>query len=660
MFLTGRTNTTNGRTTSLNLNPSQNSNATNSKVTRSVVLIASLSVCAGLYQFNISDNRFEHTVADTQSTFTNAVLDATSTEATPTATENSVVNANKVNSYIVRVNDFELLKSELARLELTPTHELEIIKSVAVDLTKEQVLDLEKRLGAKVTLNYAVETASAKSNGGKHPLLQYQPEAVVANFVGAHNEHLNGQYGAGVTIGYIDTGLDHLHGNALDVYNLDKYWGTYDAVNDSEHNYLREQHGHGTHVASIAGNSEMDQYGKIYGVAPNALSVGIKAFDVNGQGSYADVIRGIQWGIDNKDRINLRVLNMSFSGPVQSYYWDDPLNQAIMTAWQAGIVVVASSGNKGPEPMTVGVPGNIPYIITVGAMTDNYTPYNKSDDRLAIFSSVGPTLEGFAKPEIIAPGGHLSGLMASDTYFVNAYPEYHDGGGYFQMSGTSQAAAVVSGAAAMLLSRYPNLSADDVKCRLMESAKSAKDASTNAAYSVFQQGAGVIDLNAALSSTATGCANVGLDIAADLAGTKHFKGPAKLDANGDFYIENTGSQYLWDVPQNFDNAEGTAWKDAIQAGGNHTWYSTFGTDGGSIWSTNYDMSTQINEQMEFEERTQFLWGNEVLSTDGGSIWSTGGSIWSTGGSIWSTGGSIWSTNVSTSTTIQVNSWVEQQ
>lgn len=636
MFLTGRTNTTSGRTTSLNINPSQNSNATSNKATRSVVLVASLSICAGLYQLKASDNHFEHTVADTKSTFNNALLDAIPIEATPTITENSIGDQSKVNSYIVRVNDFERLQTELERMSLTPTHELHIIKSVAVELTKAQVLDLEQRLDAKITLNHSVQTANNGNGGGQ---LQFQPEAVVADFVGAHNEHLNGRYGAGVTVGYIDTGLDHFHGNALDVYNYDKYWGTYDAQNDTEHNYLREQHGHGTHVASIAGNSEMDAYGRIYGVAPNALSVGIKAFDVNGSGTYADVIRGVQWGVINKDRINLRVLNMSFSGPVQSYYWDDPLNQAIMTAWQAGIVVVASAGNRGPEPMTIGVPGNVPYVITVGAMTDNYTPYNKADDKLAAFSSVGPTVEGFAKPEILAPGGHLSGLTASDSFFATNYPEYHDGGGYFQMSGTSQAAAVISGAAAMILSQNPSLSADDVKCRLMESAKSAKDAFNNNAYSVFQQGAGVVDLSAALSSTTTGCANVGLDIAADIAGITHYKGPAKIDANGDFYIEDTGNQYLWDIPQDLNSAEGMAWKNDIQNGGSHSWYSTFGTDGGNVWIGNHDMSLHTASQLEFEQDTNFLWNNGVLNTDGGNIWIG---------------------SVDITTPIQVNNWVQQQ
>ena len=110
----------------------------------------------------------------------------------------------------------------------------------------------------------------------------------------------------------------------------------------------------------------------------------VKAFDADGQGGYADVIRGIDWIVQNKDVYGIRVLNMSLSAPPRSHYWDDPLNQAVMAAWEAGIVVVASAGNGGPDPMTIGVPGNVPYIITVGAMSDNFTPGDGSDDRAAV------------------------------------------------------------------------------------------------------------------------------------------------------------------------------------------------------------------------------------------------------------------------------------
>ena len=99
----------------------------------------------------------------------------------------------------------------------------------------------------------------------------------------------------------------------------------------------------------------------------------------------------------------IRVLNLSFSAAPQSHYWDDPINQAVMALWQAGVVVVASAGNTGPDAMTIGVPGNLPYIITVG-VSDGMTPQTFDDDYLASFSSCGPTAEGFVKPEIVAPG----------------------------------------------------------------------------------------------------------------------------------------------------------------------------------------------------------------------------------------------------------------
>ncbi len=123
------------------------------------------------------------------------------------------------------------------------------------------------------------------------------------------------------------------------------------------------------------------------------------------------MIRGIDWIVANKDTYGIRVVNLSFSAPPQSYYWDDPLNQAVMAAWRSGIIVVASAGNLGPDPMTIGVPGNVPYVITVGAMTDNFTPDDGSDDVLASFSSPGPTLEAFVKPEMVAPGGHVVSTM---------------------------------------------------------------------------------------------------------------------------------------------------------------------------------------------------------------------------------------------------------
>ena len=124
-------------------------------------------------------------------------------------------------------------------------------------------------------------------------------------------------------------------------------------------------------------------------------------------------------------------------------------------------------------------------------MTDNHTPADLSDDRLASFSAAGPTYEGFVKPEIVAPGGHVVGILDVGSQIAIDHIEYRESGNYFVMSGTSQATAVTSGIVALMLQANPSLTPDDVKCRLMSAANPAVDGSGNLAYSIFQQGAGL-------------------------------------------------------------------------------------------------------------------------------------------------------------------------
>jgi serine protease AprX len=532
-------------------------------------------------------------------------------------------------SYIISASSYQSLQKELATLNVKPTHRLAIINAVAVSLNDEQLVELQARLIVQVTINHKV-----KLSGNAWGKRRWQPKAVVADYIDASSAHSVRNFGDGVTIGFLDTGLDQLSGLSNDLYGRDKAWGTYDAINNRVSNYDNEASGHGTHVASIAANSDYDVHGKIYGVAPNAALVGIKAFDGTGKGTYADVIRGIDWALQVKDQINLKVLNMSFSGPVRSYYWEDPLNQAVMKAWQAGIVVVASAGNTGPDPMTIGVPGNVPYIITVGAMTDNYTTSN-SDDKITTFSAAGPTVEGFVKPDVIAPGGHLSGLMSFDTQIVMEHPEFHDGGRYFEMSGTSQAAAVVSGVVALMLTNDPTLTPDEVKCRLMDSAHNAVKSDGTLAYSVFQQGAGIVNVTDALLSSASSCANQALNIAQDLAGENHYFGPANINEDGNFYIEGLGQEYVWNLEQSNVEGDGLLWKTSFDT--NVSIWQNSATTNGLLWKTNFETN--------------------------GLLWKTG---FGTDGLLWKTSfdvdGLLWKTSVDIngSDTIGINNWVTPQ
>ncbi|WP_274053788.1 S8 family peptidase [Thalassomonas haliotis] len=523
---------------------------------------------------------------------------------------------------------------------MTPSHELKIINALALELTTEQLSLLKEQLDIKVTTNHKVELS-----GKGRAKLADRPLSVVNDLIKATPVQYQASYGQGVTIAFLDTGLESFPG--LDA-NEDgwgrfcymDFCGAYDAIADRfTYDGYSEESGHGTHVASIAVNSDRDANGKLYGIAPNAGLLGIKAFDAEGKATYADVIRGIGWAVQEKDRFNLRVLNMSFSGPVRSSYWEDPLNQAVMKAWSEGIVVVASAGNLGSTPMTVGVPGNVPYIITVGAMTDNYTPNDLSDDKLADFSSAGPTVEGFVKPDLIAPGGHVAGLMSNQAQIAQEHPEYKLAGKYFEMSGTSQATAVISGVAALILANDPSLTPDDVKCRLMSTAQAALNNDGSLAYSVFQQGAGLVNAAAAVNSNASACVNQGMDIALDMSGQQHYQGPVSVDIDKNFTIEGQANDY---VP--FTD-------EAVISDKKVSWQGDVATDI-VIWKTSLVETSDNNYSIASASSKSALQ----------SFFETDIVIWKTSLDALDTDIVIWKTNVDfdASETIQVNNWVEQQ
>jgi serine protease AprX len=438
--------------------------------------------------------------------------------------------------------------------------------------------------------------------------------------VRADQLHKQGIKGASVGIAIIDTGLWGSNFLNKDSTNAPRINAYYDAISDYELDpyytgQFEDPHGHGTHIASIIGNSAPVRNsdgspggGSYSGIAPDSELTVIRAFDSEGKGTYADVVRAISFAVENKDRLNIDVINMSFGGQPRSHYWDDPISQAVMTAWDAGIVVIASAGNLGPDPMSVTVPGNNPYVVTVGAMTDSYTPDDPSDDKLASFSGVGPTLEGHVKPEVISPGGHIRGLMQRDTTLADAHPEFHDGGDFFIMSGTSQSAAVVSGIAALIISQNDGISPDDVKCKLMSSALSATVDGENV-YSVFQQGAGLVDAVNAVESDASGCANAGLDVAKDLSGEEHYGGPATMNESGEFAFWSN-EDYAAIPSEHLLDADGFLWQ-----------YSDFENQGflwqyGFIWQYSDIENQGFLWQYSSPENQGFLWQYSDFETNG--------------------------------------------
>ena len=415
-------------------------------------------------------------------------------------------------------------------------------------------------------------------------------------------------------------------------------------------------------MAGIIGNSDKED-GQYVGIAPGVNFVSVRVLDDTGTGTYADVLRGLNWVVQNKARYNIRVLNMSMYATPVAPYWADPYNLAVMAAWKAGIVVVASAGNDGPKPLSIGVPGNTPYIITVGAFTDNYTPDNLGDDYIPPFSAAGPTLDAFVKPDVIAPGAHVSSLMRNNSYLAQQYPENKIRGHYFKMSGTSMSAAVVSGIAALMLHQHPELTPDQVKYRLSMTARPQfSQVSGQMAYSIWQQGAGRVWAPEAVSTNIQGSANAGMDINADLAGTTHYEGYTTYDpATNEFKIRG-GGYASWSGGYASWSGGYASWSGgyASWSGGPTNWSGGYASWSGGYasWSGGYAS-----------------WSGGYASWSGGyASWSGGYASWSGGYASWSGGYASWSgstgnpafaaayanqQNVPGNTTaVSINNWVD--
>ena len=357
------------------------------------------------------------------------------------------------------------------------TSQLPVLGGATAELTADQIRALaEDPAVARISFDAPVHAMADLGAGAAGTPVVYQET------VGATTANRRGLTGRGVTVAVLDSGIadrPELAGRIRS--RVDMVTPQAPETGDPG--------GHGTHVAGIiAANSPT-----LKGVAPDADLASVRVLNADGEGQLSTVIRGLEWTIAHKRQLGIKVAVLAISGPPTTSYLANPLSTAVELAWRAGIVVVTAAGNNGPAPGSVGVPGNDPVVITVGAADDAGTP-GRADDTVAPFSGRGPTHDGVAKPDLVAPGRRVVSLRAVGSTLERVLPDHLESPSTLRLTGTSVATSVVAGGAALLLQQRPDLSPDAVKAILTGSAWKMAGVSRTA------QGAGELDLVAALAA----------------------------------------------------------------------------------------------------------------------------------------------------------------
>ncbi|SEQ21948.1 S8 family peptidase [Lentzea albida] len=268
--------------------------------------------------------------------------------------------------------------------------------------------------------------------------------------------------GKGVTVAVLDTGVDNTHPDLADREIGERnFTSSPDNV---------DRYGHGTHVASIVAGTGAKSGGKYRGVAPDAQILDVKVLGDNGSGQDSGIIAGMEWAVEQ----GAQIINMSLGGYDTPAV--EPLEEAVnRLSAEKGTLFVVAAGNSGPNARTVGSPGSADAALTVGAVDH--------DDKIAEFSSRGPTQAGTLKPDLTAPGVGIVAALHSAGRIGPPVAE-----GYTSLDGTSMATPHVAGAAALLRQQHPELDGAALKARLTGTT------TPTANLTPFEQGSGRVDV----------------------------------------------------------------------------------------------------------------------------------------------------------------------
>jgi hypothetical protein len=319
------------------------------------------------------------------------------------------------------------------------------------------------------------------------------------SIVGANWYWSQGYTGAGVDVAIIDSGVAPVAG--LDGPGKVVHGPDLSFESQAPNLVHMDTFGHGTFMAGlIAGydaGTRLNLGGTLksyVGMAPGADIVSVKVADAFGATDVSQVIAAIDWVVQHRNDpgLNIRVLNLSFGTYSAQPYVLDPLAFAAEVAWHAGIFVVVAAGNSSDSGRLMN-PAMDPFVVAVGA-DDPHETVATQDDTILSFSARG---DGLRNPDLVAPGKSLQGLRVPGSFIDLNHPEGRLSDRYFRGSGTSQAAAIVSGAAALVIQQRPGIRPDELKALLMATAQPLPAADPRG------QGSGLLSLRTALRTPTT-------------------------------------------------------------------------------------------------------------------------------------------------------------
>jgi serine protease AprX len=443
--------------------------------------------------------------------------------------------------------------------------------------------------------------------------------AMVRTIIGADTGAAASLTGAGVGIALIDTGVAAVPGlPAAKVVNGP------DLSFESQASGLRylDTYGHGTHMAGIMIGNDPSTGTK--GIAPGAKLTSIKVGTSSGAVDVSQMIAAIDWVVANKnhDPANpIKVINLSYGSGGQPAFWSDPLQFAAEKAWQNGIVVVAAAGNNGNGVGKLTNPASDQFIIAAGATTVGGTT-STADDMLTSFTNVA----GDKPLDALAPGESIVSLRVPGSNIDNGYASARVGTRLFKGSGTSQAAAVVSAAAALLFQSNPSATPDQIKAALKQGTWLPNGIAGQRGYKLINVNTALTHVSTATSQGPSSATGTGLIEAA--------RGSSHVLSNG---VELRGEKSVFGAWNSSTWAAKAASKTSWSGG---RWMGVTVAGGG--WSG----SSWASKTWAAATWTHANWGGGTGWTDPswtGRFWSNG--AWNAGtwtGRFWSS--DDWSTS----------------